>query len=88
MVVEENKKKSVFAIFSPDLKSAALTLRLWNCVSSKEELLNFDINAFENVLLSYFPLKRNTAVGLVFVSIICDFILFDVSVCKQYRSQN
>ena len=65
MVVEENKKKSVFAIFFPDLKSAALTLRLWNCVSSKEELLNFDINAFENVLL-YFPLKHNTAVGLLF----------------------
>ena len=49
VVVEENKKKSVFAIFSPDLKSAALTLRLWNCVSSKVELLNIDING--NLLL-------------------------------------
>ena len=84
VVVEENKKKSVFAICSPDLKSAALTLRLWNCVSSKVVVTQF----WQQLKSATMTLKHNTAFGLLSVSINCDFILFDVSLCKQYRSQN
>ena len=71
VVVEENKKKSVFAIFSPDLKSAALTLRLWNCVSSKVELLNFDINNFGNdtILMLAFSLSPSYAILFYLMSL-------------------